>query len=108
MMKHSLKLAVLLATAMTVAPAALAQGPGATIYQAKCQMCHGPDGKAATPMAKMMGVPSFDIPSSKKATTAALEAAVENGKGKMPAYKGQLNSKQITQVVAYIRELQKK
>lgn len=108
MMKHSLKLAVLLATAMTVAPVAIAQGPGASIYQAKCQMCHGPDGKAATPMAKMMGVPSFSIESSKKKSNAALEAVVDNGKGKMPAYKGQLNTKQVQEVVAYIRQLQKK
>jgi mono/diheme cytochrome c family protein len=108
MMKHSLKLAVLLATTMAVAPVALAQGPGASIYKAKCAMCHGPDGKAATPMAKMMGVPSFDIPSSKKETNAQLEAIVENGKAKMPAYKGQLNNKQIVEVVAYIRDLQKK
>lgn len=50
MMKHSLKLAVLLVTALTVAPVAFAQSPGASAYKAKCAMCHRPDGKAATPM----------------------------------------------------------
>ena len=106
-MKYSLTLAVLLATAMSV-PAALAQGPGAALYKSKCEMCHGPDGKAATPMAKMMQVPSFEASGVKKKTDAALFDAIENGKGKMPAYKGKLNSKQIKDLVAYIRVLDKK
>ncbi len=105
-MKHSLKLAVLLAAAMAV-PAAMAQGPGASVYKGKCQMCHGPDGKAATPMAKMMGVPSFDTAASKKKTDKEFETIIENGKGKMPAYKSQLSTKQVKEVVAYIRKLQK-
>lgn len=106
-MKHSLKLAVLLATAMAM-PAALAQGPGASVYKTKCEMCHGPDGKAATPMAKMMKVPSFDASGVEKKTDAALVKAIEDGVGKMPAYKSQLSSKQIKDVVTYIRTLEKK
>lgn len=106
-MKHSLKLAVLLATAMAI-PAAFAQGPGATVYKTKCEMCHGPDGKAATPMAKMMKVPSFDASGVKKKSDAALVKAIEDGVGKMPAYKSQLSAKQIKDVVAYIRILEKK
>lgn len=106
-MKHSLKLAVLLATAMAI-PAAMAQGPGASIYKTKCEMCHGPDGKAATPMAKMMKVPSFDASGVEKKSDAVLEKSIENGIGKMPAYKSQLSNKQVKDVVAYIRTLEKK
>lgn len=106
-MKHSLKLAALLAVAMAV-PAAMAQGPGASTYTSKCAMCHGQDGKAATPMAKMMKVPSFDASGIKKKSDSALESAIENGKGKMPAYKNKLSKKQIKNVVAYIRTLEKK
>lgn len=50
-MKHSLGFAVLIATTMAI-PAALAQGPGASIYKAKCEMCHGPHGKASTSVGK--------------------------------------------------------
>lgn len=106
-MKHSLKLAVLLAVAMAV-PAAMAQGPGATIYKSKCEMCHGPNGQAATPMAKMMKVPPFDPANLKKETDAEVASIIANGKDKMPAYKGQLSSKQIKDLVAYIRTLEKK
>lgn len=106
-MKHSLKLAVLLATVMAV-PVAFAQGPGASLYKAKCQMCHGPDGKAATPMAKMMKVPSFEESGVKKKTNAALTKAIEDGVGKMPAYKSQLSNQQVKDLVTYIRVLEKK
>lgn len=105
-MNKSLKLAVLLAISMAV-PAALAQGGGANVYKEKCEMCHGADGRAATPVAKMMNIPSFEEAAIKKAPDAKLESIVENGKGKMPAYKGQLSIAQIKQVVAYIRKLEK-
>jgi len=56
----------------------------------------------------MMGVPSFDSAASKKQTNAALTSIIEDGKGKMPAYKSQLSGTQVKELVAYIRTLQKK
>ncbi|ACO31634.1 MULTISPECIES: cytochrome c [Acidobacterium] len=106
-MKFTRSLVVLTAAVLTV-PAVFAQGPAASLYGSKCAMCHGADGKAATPVAKMMGVPSFDSAASKKQTNAALTAIVEDGKGKMPAYKSQLSGTQVKELVAYIRTLQKK
>jgi len=100
--------AVLLAASMT-APA-LAQSPGATVYNTaapKCAMCHGADGLAATPVAKSMKVLSFKDPAMVKATDAQFIASTTNGKGKMPAYKGKLTDAQIKDVIAYIRTLQK-
>jgi len=95
----------LLAT-MLVAPA-FAQGPGADTYKAKCAMCHGADGLAATPMAKTMKVVSFKDPTMVSASDAQLIAATTNGKNKMPAYTGKLTDTQIKDVVACIRTLQK-
>ena len=71
-------------------------------------MCHGADGKATTPVAKMMQVPSFDTAASRAKSNASLEAIIENGKGKMPSYKSQLSGAQIKDLVTYIRTLQKK
>jgi len=81
---------------------------GADTYKTKCAMCHGPDGTAATPMGKMMKIPSFKSPEVVKATDASLGAVTKDGKGKMPAYNGKLTDGQIKEVVAYIRTFQKK
>jgi len=102
-MKRTLKLSVVLAMAMAV-PVALAQGPGASVYHAKCQGCHGPNGQANAPMSKMFNVKPFDI---KGMSDAELTKIIENGKGKMHGYKTKLSEKQIKDVLAYIHTLVK-
>lgn len=106
-MSHGKKTAALVVLAAMMAAPAFAQGPGADTYKAKCAMCHGADGLAATPMAKSMKVLSFKDPAMIKAPDAQFIASTTNGKGKMPAYTGKLTEAQIKDVVAYIRTLQK-
>jgi mono/diheme cytochrome c family protein len=98
--------AVALLAVVLVAPA-FAQAPGADTYKAKCAMCHGADGLAATPMAKSMKVLSFKDPTMVSAPDAQFIASTKNGKNKMPAYAGKLTDPQITDVIAFIRTLQK-
>lgn len=93
--------------AVVVAVPAVAQS-GADLYKSKCAMCHGPDGLANTPVAKSMKVPSFQSPDALKMSEGQLIEVTRNGKGKMPAYNGKLTDAQIKEVVAHIRELQKK
>ena len=106
-MTLQIKTAFIILLAASVAAPAFAQAPGADTYKAKCAMCHGPDGLAATPMAKNLKILSFKDPSMVKAPDAQLIASTTNGKGKMPAYKGKLTDAQIKDVIAYIRTLQK-
>lgn len=106
-MSHGLKTAALVVMAAMMAAPALAQGPGADTYKAKCVLCHGADGLAATPMAKSMKVLSFKDPAMVSATDAQFIASTTNGRGKMPGYSGKLTDPQIKDVVAYIRTLQK-
>ena len=106
-MKRYVKLAAICTLAVAITLPALAQNSGADIFKAKCQMCHGPDGTAATPMGKMMKIPSFKDPDQIKASDADLIAITANGKGKMPAYTGKLTDAQIKEVVSFIRTLQK-
>jgi mono/diheme cytochrome c family protein len=102
-----IKTAFIILLAASVAAPAFAQAPGADTYKAKCAMCHGPDGLAATPMAKNLKILSFKDPSMVKASDAQFIASTKNGKGKMPAYAGKLTDAQIKDVIAYIRTLQK-
>jgi mono/diheme cytochrome c family protein len=86
---------------------ALAQSNGEQVYKAQCAMCHGQDGLATTPVAKMMSVPSFKSPAVMRMTVGEMAAATNNGKGKMPAFRSKLTPAQVEQVVAYIRKLQR-
>src|SRR5579872_5181157 len=106
-MKARIRTAVLLTLAASIAAPVFAQSGGADTYKSKCAMCHGPDGTAATPMGKMMKIPSFKDPAVVKMSDAELIATTRNGKGKMPAYNGKLTDAQIKEVVSYIRTLGK-
>jgi len=106
-MTQILRAAALMLLALMIAGPAFAQAAGADTYKAKCASCHGADGLAATPMAKAMKVLSFKAPEMVKATDAQFTASTENGKGKMPAYKGKLTDAQIKEVISFIRSLQK-
>jgi mono/diheme cytochrome c family protein len=102
-----LRTATIILLATSLAAPAFAQAPGADSYKAKCAMCHGADGLAATPMGKTMKIASFKDPAMVKAPDAQFIASTTNGKGKMPAYKGKLTDAQIKDLVSYIRTLQK-
>lgn len=106
-MSVRIRMAALMLLAILLVVPAFAQGPGADTYKAKCAMCHGADGLAATPMAKNLKVLSFKDPTMVKASDAQFIASTKEGKGKMPAYAGKLTDAQITDVVAFIRTLQK-
>jgi mono/diheme cytochrome c family protein len=81
---------------------------GASLYRAKCAMCHGAD-LAGKPAAK---APSLIGDDAKKASDADLTDMIANGgKDKKPmhafANKG-VTPDQIKMVIAYVREAQKK
>lgn len=87
--------------------AAHAQDSGATLFQSRCQMCHGADGNGATPTGKAFHVPNFHDPAIVKMSDADLAGVITKGKNKMPAFGTRLSSAQIDTLVAYIRTLQK-
>ncbi len=70
---------------------------GKTVYANNCESCHGATGRGGN------GGPDLTtIPSAKNAKTVANQ--VENGGGGMPAFKGQLTAKQISDVTAYVTQ----
>jgi cytochrome c6 len=85
-----------------------AQSPGADTYKSKCQMCHAADGSGSTPAGKSTKAIPFSSPDVVSKSDADLVAITKSGKNKMPAYANKLTDAQITDVVAYIRTLQKK
>jgi cytochrome c6 len=77
----------------------------ADLYKTKCAICHGADGRGATPMGSKIGVRDFHSPVVAKETDAEMFTLTRDGKNKMPAYKGKLTDAQIKDLVKYIRTL---
>jgi mono/diheme cytochrome c family protein len=84
---------------------------GRALYEKLCVACHGMEGKGDGPMGKALVPPATDFTSaaSKKKPVTELQRTIEQGKAgtAMPAWKGQLSSSDITDVVAYLGSLRK-
>ena len=82
---------------------------GNAVFQAKCAVCHGKDGRGL-PNYRAKGQPDFtDANWQKSRTDAALINVTKEGKGKlMPAFKGKLSDDDIAAVVARVRSFGKK
>ena len=106
-MKQNVRFAVLTLLSASLAIPAVAQQAGEATYKAKCAMCHGADGVGNTPVGKNMKVRSLKSPEDVKATDAELIRQTKEGVGKMQGYAGKLTDAQISDVVSYIRTLQK-
>jgi mono/diheme cytochrome c family protein len=85
-----------------------AQSAGETVFKTKCAACHGADGNGDVPMGKKLGARDLGSAEVQGQSDAQLTEVVTKGKNKMPAYGGKLTKEQIGQLVAYIRELDKK
>ena len=102
-MKFNLVTIAVSIVAVSMATPLLAQTSGATIYKAKCQMCHLADGTGN----KGMKVPAFAAGASEASLIAATKNGVSTGPAKMPAYAGKLTDANISDVAAYIKTLKK-
>jgi cytochrome c6 len=110
MMKNlTIKASLLLLAIALVLPAfATAADTGPELFKGKCQMCHGANGSANTPMAKNLKIKDLGSADVQKMSDAELKTTIEKGKPpKMPAYGGKLSSTQINDLVKYIRSLKK-
>jgi mono/diheme cytochrome c family protein len=75
---------------------------GASLFQQNCAACHGSDGGGNPGI----GTPNFhDAALQRSLSDQQMTQVIEQGKGRMPAWAGKLNSTQIADVVAYIRSL---
>ncbi len=86
---------------------AVAEDPGAALFQSHCQMCHGADGKATTPTGKAFKAVDFHDPAVMKLSDTELATIITKGKNNMPAFGTRLTPPQIQSLVSYIRVLQK-
>jgi len=99
-----IKLAVISALLALGATGAAAQDDAAALYKAKCQVCHGPDGKG-TAAGQKLGVKDLHSPEVAKMTDAQLLEITKKGKEKMPGYDKKLTDDQLKGLIKFVRSL---
>lgn len=76
--------------------------PGKAVFDSKCAMCHGKDGKADTRAGQMMKAPDLTTGNWKHGMTLEdVEKVIKEGAGKMPKFEGKLDAEQIKEVAQY-------
>jgi mono/diheme cytochrome c family protein len=90
--------------------AADAKVDGRTVFEKNCAPCHGKDGKATTPAAKMLGVK--DLTQSKLSDAEIEKQIIEGrqdakGTQKMPPFKDKLSNEEIKALVKVVKSFRK-
>lgn len=86
---------------------AIAGAPeGKTVFDAKCQACHGPKGEGKPAIAKMFKVEMHPFASKEvqSRSDAEIRKIITEGNGKMKPVTG-LSDKQVDDVIAFVRTL---
>jgi mono/diheme cytochrome c family protein len=98
---------MLLLLAQSPSPAPLAPGAGVQeIFEQRCKLCHGADGRGKTKKGIESKAPNFAGPRWQKHTTDdEIREAITNGvpKTKMKAFKDKLTPGQIEALAKYVR-----
>jgi mono/diheme cytochrome c family protein len=87
---------------------AAAQSDGQKLFDTNCAKCHGPDGSGSTVVGKAVGAKDLGSAEAKKLTDAEIHTQIEQGKGNMPPFGGNLNKAQIDSLIPIVRAFGKK
>ena len=105
---------VLLAFPLVVVGALLVAAPVAENWENHCVKCHGADGKGQTKAGRKLNVKDYtdakvqaEMKDEDMIKATADGVFDKNGKEKMKAYKGELSSEEIKELVGYVRKFKK-
>lgn len=82
---------------------------GKAVYESYCINCHGHSGKGDGPIGASLVPPAADLTATRKKSDSTLLNTIRKGMPgtAMPSWKNDLTSKEITDVLTYIRSLSK-
>lgn len=98
----------LVAGALVAGALHAAEPDGAALYAQYCVPCHGPDGRAHTPVARKLGVKDLTasrLPDAEIAHQIADGKKDAAGKDRMPAFKAKLADPEIAALVGFVKSL---
>ena len=87
---------------------ALVGSDGKKIFNARCSICHGVDGRGNTAEGRKLKASDLRAPEVQNQSDDLLMETVMDGTSKMPGFKKKLSPDKIQQVLAYVRELGQK
>jgi cytochrome c6 len=90
---------IVLALAVLVTAAAARADDTAALFQKKCSVCHGKDGKGS-PAGLKMGAKDL---TSTKLSEGDIKGVIENGRGKMTPNKGKLTDAEIQSLATFVK-----
>jgi mono/diheme cytochrome c family protein len=99
-------IALLGLSVLSVESTGFTQTNGQASYRDKCMICHGANGLGKGQSGKSVNVLPFNSPSIVAMSDAALLGILENGAGKMPAFKGKITDDEANKLIQYVRQLQ--
>lgn len=88
------------ALAVLAVGSARADAAASELFQKKCAVCHGKDGKGSTPMAQKLGAKDL---TTLTASEADITKAITDGKGKMTPFKGKLSDAEIASLAKFVK-----
>ena len=99
---------LLTAASLTVPPGNVPPQSAAQLYTKQCASCHGKDGRSKTIKGRLKHARDLtDREWQEKVSEERIFNAINNGKGKMPAYGKKLSQEQVESLVAYVRAFKK-
>ncbi|MCM2326776.1 MAG: cytochrome c [Lysobacter sp.] len=101
-MRIAATLALLIAALAGLPAAGADLARGGQVYALHCAVCHGPSGQGGVP-----GAPKFNRGERLMQSDLALAESVRRGRNIMPAFAGVLRDREILDVIAYLRTLQR-
>jgi mono/diheme cytochrome c family protein len=78
---------------------------GATLFQANCARCHGPDASGNTFIGRRWKIPDLHSPAVQNLSSAQRIQIITHGHNRMPAHEKKLTADEIKSLDAYIQQL---
>ena len=102
---NTLRHIAILALLSLAATWAIAANDGKELFEERCAMCHGHDGRATNEMGRKIGAKDLASKESQALSVKQIQEQISKGKNRMPGYEGVLTDEEIKTLAKYVKTL---